>query len=34
MELEAHPVDTRGKTHNHEGTLRWAINKLGIQSNA
>ena len=32
MELEAHLGGHQGKTHTDEGTLRWAINKLGIQS--
>jgi len=32
MELEAHLGGHGGKTHTDEGTLRWAINALGIQS--
>ena len=32
MELEAHLGGHQGKTHTDEGTLRWAISKLGIKS--
>ena len=32
MELEAHLGGHQGKTHTDEGTLRWAIDKLGVQS--